>query len=334
MFSGRLPAVAVALAIVSSLACSPSGGYRITPVPADQTLEERVVLREGGIFTDKIAFIDIQGTIEDDIETGLLGPTGENPVALLTEKLERAAHDPRVKAVILRINSPGGTVTASDIMYQEILHFRTTTKKPVIALFLDVAASGAYYAACAADQIVAERTTITGSIGVIMQTVSFAGTLDKIGVKTDAITSGPMKDAGSPLRDMTSRERAYFQAIIDNLYARFIEVVQTRRPAIPTDKLHGIADGRVYTAPQALENGLIDRIGTLRDAFAIAKEKSGLKQANGVMYARPLHWKGSVYAEAPPLVPAKGGLTVNLLNINGPRGWTNTPRFLYLWSLE
>ena len=322
---------ALLLSVAAGLACTPSGGYRITPVPVDQTLEERVVIRESFLPAPKVAIVDIQGLISDEAESGLLRPPGENPASLLTEKLDLAARDPKVKAVVLRINSPGGTVTASDIMYQEILRFRTTTNKPVVAMFLDVAASGAYYAACAADEIVAERTTVTGSIGVIMQTVSLAGALQKLGVKTDAITSGPMKDAGSPLREMTAAERTYFQGIVDNLYQRFVEVVKAGRPKIEAAALPTIADGRVYTAPQAMECGLIDHMGTLRDAFAIAKGRAGVKVANGVLYGRPLSWKGSVYADAPD---DRGGLTVNLLSINGPRGWTSTPRFLYLWTLE
>lgn len=312
--------------------CAPAGGYRITPVPADQTLEEREVVRESAWVPEKIAIIDLDGTLANQAESSLLGGPGENPVSLATEKLELAANDPDVRAVVLRINSPGGTVTASDILYQEIRHFREATHKPVVAMCLDVTASGGYYAACAADEIVAERTSIVGSIGVIMQTVSLEGTLDKLGIKARAIKSGPMKDAGSPLRDMTTAEVAYFQAIIDDLEKRFVDVVHTGRPAIPQDKLATLADGRVYTADQAQELGLIDRVGTLRDAVQAARQRAGIRRAHVILYTRPLGWKGTVYADSS--TAGSRGISLSLLNINGAGAFTNTPRFLYLWSLE
>jgi len=312
--------------------CAPTGGYRITPVPADQTLEERIVIRESPWVAEKIAIIDLDGTLENQAEPSLLGGAGENPVSLAVEKLDAAAHDPDVRAVVLRINSPGGTVTASDILYQEIRHFRESTRKPVVAMCLDVTASGGYYAACAADEIVAERTSIVGSIGVIMQTVSLEGTMEKLGIKSRAIKSGPMKDAGSPFRDMTSTEVAYFQQIIDGLQERFIDVVHTGRPGIPPEKLATLADGRVYTADQALQNGLVDRLGTFRDAVQAARNRAGVARANAILYARPLGWKGTVYADSP--APGNRGLSLSLLNINANGVFTSTPRFLYLWCLE
>ncbi len=312
--------------------CAPTGGYRITPVPADQTLEERVVVRDSPFVAEKIAIIDLDGTLANQAESSLLGGIGENPVSLAAEKLDVAANDPEVKAVVLRINSPGGTVTASDILYQEIRHFREATRKPVVAMCMDVTASGGYYAACAADEIVAERTSIVGSIGVIMQTVSLEGTMEKVGIKAVAIKSGAMKDAGSPLRDMTPAEEAYFQKIVDDLEKRFVEVVHVGRPGIPMEKLATLADGRVYTSDQALEAGLIDRIGTLRDAIGVAKQRAGITRAHAILYSRPLGWKGTVYAESSG--PGSRGVSLSLLNINGTGAFTNTPRFLYLWSLE
>lgn len=320
------------IALLWSEGCAPTGGYKITPVPADQTLEERVVVRESAFVSEKIAIIDLDGVLSNQAESTLLGGEGENPVSLAAEKLDIAANDPDVKAIVLRINSPGGTVTASDILYQEIRHFREATKKPVVAMCMDVTASGGYYAACAADEIVAERTSIVGSIGVIMQTVSLEGTMQKVGITAKAIKSGPMKDAGSPLRDMTPAEEAYFQRIIDDLERRFVDVVHTGRPGIAEAKLATLADGRVYTADQAIEAGLIDRIGTLRDALAVARNRAGVKRAHAILYARPLGWKGTVYADSS--VAGSRGLSLSLININGSGVFTNTPRFLYLWSLE
>jgi protease-4 len=320
----------VCLTVSAGSGCSPSGGIKITPVPADKTLRMETVVQESGWVSEKIAIIDIEGILEN-AERGGFFDEGENPVAITVEKLDAAARMSSVKAVILRINSPGGMVTASDILYQEVRRFREKTGKPVIAMLMDVAASGGYYVACGADEIIAQRTTVTGSIGVIMQMFSLEGALKKIGVKTDAITSGAMKDAGSPLREMTPEEREIFSGIIDDLYKRFLEVVRAGRPNLTEDKLVSIADGRIYTAEQALENGLIDRIGTLWDAIEAAKAKAGLKRANTVVFRRPLSWRPNVYAQAPG--GPSGGLVVNFFNLNLEKLFTRHPVFLYLWVL-
>jgi protease-4 len=131
----------------------------------------------------------------------------ENKVSLFEQELERAAKDPAVKAVVLRVNSPGGTVTASDIMYESVLRFKRETKKPVVAALQDVAASGAYYIACGSDKIVAHPASVVGSIGVIFSTFTFEGTLANIGAKSEAIKSGPLKDMGSPFRSLDPRAR-------------------------------------------------------------------------------------------------------------------------------
>ena len=149
----------------------------------------------------------------------------------------RPPADKDVRAVVLRINSPGGGVTATDLMYGEVLRFRAQTGKPVIAAMLDVAASGGYYLACAADTIYAQPTTVTGSIGVIMMAPEFAGTMQKIGVRVNVIKSGEMKDMGSPFREMNEQDRAVLQGLIDGMYARFLDVVAecAQRRSSPSD---------------------------------------------------------------------------------------------------
>ena len=312
------------------IGCSPVGGVKITTVPVDQTLEERVVYRDPGWVSDRIAIIDISGVLLNAYEQGLFSE-GEHPVSFTVEKLHAAESDNRVKAVVLRINSPGGSVTASDVLYEEIKRFKEKTRKPVIAHFQDVGASGAYYLACAADEITAERTTVTGSIGVIMQMVDFTGTLGKLGIETDAIKSGPFKDAGSPLRKMQPEERKVFQGLVDGFYRRFVEVVGEGRPKLTPEKILTLADGRVYTAEQALEAGLVDQITTMEGAIAAAKKRAGLSAALGVVYHRPLAWKSTIYAESPG--PA-GAPTVNLVNINLPNPWTRYPKFMYIWVVD
>ena len=308
--------------------CAPMG-YKITPVPVDKSLEEKVLIDEKGWSPAKIVLIDVDGIIMNNRKPSLFGE-GEHPVSLFTEKLDKAGEDKSVKGMIIRINSPGGSVTASDIMYNELMQFkaRTNGKVPVVAVMMDVAASGGYYIACATDEIVAHPTTVTGSIGVIMQMVRITGTLDKIGVETEAIKSGKMKDAGSPFRELKPEERELFQKLVMEFYDRFVMVVAKGRPGMGEAKVREVADGRVYSAQQALELGFIDRIGTLRDTLACVKEKIGAERVRVVTYQRPFGWKPNIYAEQ-PANPAQ----INLFNLEVGAEWlTPQPQFMYLWA--
>ncbi len=302
-------------------------GILLTPVSLDQRLTETVVQRDSSFARDKIALLDVSGLLMNAESWELFG-SGENPVSLLLEQLDRAAADRQVKAVILRINSPGGSVTASELMHREITAFRQRTGKPVIAVFMDVAASGGYYIACACDEIVAHESTVTGSIGVIMQMFNVAGTMQKLGIQADAITSGEFKDAGSPLRLMKPNERELFQAMVNDMYARFVKVVDEGRPALDAAKVRALADGRVYTASQALELGLVDRIGSLRETLGRTKQRIGAESVKVVTYHRPLDYRPNYYARTPA---QPGG--VHVINVNLPEWLTGgTPRFMYLWS--
>ena len=325
-----LPAV-VCGCILPSLAtgCAPTS-FIITPVSAKQELVEQVVKRDSFWASKKIAVIDVDGLITDARSSSLMGAVGENPVAAFAEKLDQAAEDKQVRALVVRINSPGGGVTASDLMYTELRSFRERTGKPVIAAMLDVAASGGYYLACAADRIYAHPTTVTGSIGVIMIAPEFSGTMLKLGVQVNTIKSGEMKDAGSMFRAMSDRDRAEFQGLVDRMYARFLAVVAAGRPGIPPERLRELADGRVYLGPEAKENGLVDEVGTLHDAIQAAKQAAGLgtQPIKVVQYSRPFVRRPNVYAEGdqPPG-------QVNLINVALP-DWLNhpSPQFLYLWA--
>jgi protease-4 len=248
-------------------------------------------------------------------------------VSLLLEQLDIAREDPRVKGVILRINSPGGTVVASELMRDEILHFRKSGK-PVVAVLMDVAASGGYYIACACDEIVAQPSTVTGSIGVLMQTVDVSGTMNLIGVKSDAITSGPNKDAGSPLRAMKPEERQLFQTIVNEMHDRFVRVVDEGRANLDEQQVRALADGRIYTARQALEAGLIDRVAGMREAVAVAKQRAGVKRVRLVTYHRPFDYRANYYSKAPAFPP--GDTNLLKLETNALLEQT-TPRFYYLW---
>ena len=318
---------AIALPILTG--CMPTGSFKISAMPADQTVRERIVYDAPGFVSNRVAVIEVSGILLNAHTPGLISE-GENPVSYAVEKLQAAENDPRVKAVVLRINSPGGSVTASDTLYQEVLAFKGRCNKPVIAYFQDVAASGAYYTACACDEIIAQRTSVTGSIGVVMQMADLSGLMAKIGVSADAIISGPFKDAGSPFRQMRPDERKLFQGIVNGFYNQFVDVVASGRPKLTRSQILTLADGRVYTAQQALEAGLIDRIATFQEAIETAKNKAGIKAANVVMYHRPLSWTPNIYASTPTGTPQN----INLFNFELPQSWTSRPQFMYIWQIE
>ena len=300
--------------------------FVIDLAPVDDELTETVVLRDtgAGASAPKVALVDVTGLIVDARRFEF--PTrGENPVARFSEALKKAEADHRVKALVVRINSPGGGVTASDVLYRELQEFKATTHKPVVVLMSGVAASGGYYLACAGDEIIANPTTITGSIGVIIQTFNFSEGMRKIGIKADAITSGPNKAMGSPFESMPPEHRALLQGLVDEFYDNFLAVVIENRSGLSEEDLKWITDGRVISGRRAAEVGVVDRLGDLRDAFGAAKKRAGVEAAQLVKYHRPLEHVGSAYARAAP------GAEVNFLQLNlaGP---VDQPGFYYLWD--
>jgi protease IV len=307
--------------------------FVVDTMPGDEKLTEATVdLGDGDRewAEAKIALLDVTGLIIDAHRPGLISP-GENPLGRFTESLRMAARDSDVRAVIIRINSPGGTVTASDAMHREIVHFKETTRKPVVISMADVAASGGYYVACAGDEIIAHPTTITGSIGVIIQTFNFAAGMGRIGIRADAITSGPNKAMGSPFEPMPPEHRELLQGLVDEFYAGFKAIVVASRPRVGADAdvLHWVTDGRVVTGRQAAEVGLIDGLGDLRDAFAAAKRRANLPTAKLVKYHRPIEHVGSAYASAPPFT----GTQVNFMQLNiDAAAMQQQPGFWYLWD--
>ena len=327
------PRIAILLLSGSLSACGPLM-FAVGVTPGDQRLRTTTVERCGRALADRVALIDVSGMIYNARRPALLR-AGENPVGLLHEKLEMARRDGRVKAVILRLNTPGGTVTASDAMYRQVARFRERTGKPVVALMMDVAASGGYYLACASDRMVAYPTSITGSIGVLMQTISVKPALSSLGVQTDAITTGPNKDAGSPLSTLTPAQRRVLQALVDDFYARFIAVVRRARPEIDEARFAELTDGRVLSGEQAAQAGLVDAVGDLYDAVATARDLAGVGEADLVMYHRPLGYVGSPYASTGVAEPAAAGrmTQINLAQLNLDTSLVDAPvGFYYLWT--
>jgi protease-4 len=219
------------------------------------------------------------------------------------------------------------------MMYEELRNFRAETGKPVVAAMLDVAASGGYYLACACDQIWAQPSTITGSIGVIMMTPNVTDTLSMIGARMITFTSGPMKDAGSPFRPMKPEEKAHFQHLIDTMYADFLAIVDQGRPKLSEQQIRPLADGRVYLGRDAFKAGLVDQIGSLDDAITAAQQLAGLSDEKiiVVQYARPIAYRPNIYAQ--PATPMTAPTSGNLSSIPWPF-WLehSTPSFLYLWA--
>ncbi len=273
----------------------------------------------------KVLLIEISGMISSQEKEGFRSTP--SMIASVKEQLTRAAKDESIKAVVLRINTPGGTVTASDIIYHELKTFKANRKIPIVASIMDLGTSGGYYIAAAADWVLAHPSSVTGSIGVIMLTVNAKGLLEKIGVEATAVTSGPRKDMGSPFRTMTIEERAIFQGLIDSFYQRFLTIVQEGRSNLQVEQIKRLADGRIYTGEQAKEAGLVDQIGYLEDAVEVAKKQAGLTEARVVTYQRPGEYSNNVYSKlvAPGALAGLGDFDLSTFVRGG------TPQFMYLW---
>lgn len=219
--------------------------------------KEEIVFHGSG---EKIAVVEIKGVILDSEE--------------IVRQLKKFHEDRSIQAILLRIDSPGGGVAASQEIYEEVRKIRETGKIVVVSMS-SLAASGGYYVACGANKIVANKGTLTGSIGVISQFMQFDSLMGKIGITMNTIKSGKMKDAGNPFRKMTADDKEYFQSLMDDVHKQFIGVVEDER-GIEHDTLVKYADGRVFTGEQALELGLVDTLGTFEDAVGIAAELAGI----------------------------------------------------------
>jgi len=280
-----------------------------------------------GSGSARIVLLDIDGEISSESRDSAFGlQLRESTVSRVDAALQKASEDDRVVALILRVNSPGGTVTASDILYDQIRRFRRRTDVPVTAVILDVGASGAYYTALAADEIVANPTSIVGSIGVVLQSVSVSGLMQKIGVRNQSVATGDMKQLGSPLNEMTAEERAVLQSVVDDMYDRFLALVHEHRPNLTEEADRQLRDGRIFSAEQALAGGLIDRIEYLDDSIERVKRNTGVEEATVVLYRQPNEHVRGVYSHA-----AVGPPQVNLFNLDSAL-LPKTPRLLYLWT--
>ncbi|WP_395750070.1 signal peptide peptidase SppA [Prosthecobacter sp.] len=243
-------------------------------------LHEVVVENPAKSSADKIVHIDLEGVISSMSVSGIFAEAmpGVEPIK---QALEQAVNDKNVKAIVLRVNSPGGEVTASDIIYNAVK--KAAKVKPVVVYMDAMAASGGYYVACGATKIVASETTLTASIGVIIETMNYSELFGKVGLSMTAFTSGAFKDSLSGARPMREDEKAYVQNLVTQMYDRFLGIVSESR-GVPKEQLKNVADGRVVTGREALNAKLVDQIGYVEDAYALARTLGKSADAGVVKY--------------------------------------------------
>lgn len=276
----------------------------------------------------KVALLDVDGLIVNRNLSGM-GSMGENPVALFREKLDSVAADSTIKAVVLRINSPGGGVTASDIMGRDLQEFKSQRSIPVVASILDVGAGGAYYLATYSDAIVAHPTSIVGGVGVILNVYNLEDTLGQFNILPVPIKAGNLIDLGSPERAMPKNERAVLESIANAYHQRFIDRVKASRPALAANE--ETFDGRVFTGDEALRKALIDKVGYLDDALLLAKQMSGLTADSSVIMLRRDNDRAHTQFDVTPNIPVQASIVP--LKVPG-LDRSSLPTFLYLWQAD
>ncbi len=334
-------------------------GKMVTVSRSDNTaspIQSVVIDGRPGNASGRIAIVDVDGLIVNRNFSGL-NSMGENPVALFREKMRRIECDGSISAVVLRINTPGGGVTATDILAHDVTRLKQCRDIPVIACLMTTGCGGGYYLATHADQIVAHPTSVVGGIGVILNSYNMEDTLGQYNIVPVPVKSGDKIDLGSPQRTMKVTERAILQAMADQFHDRFIEQVQRSRgtklrvnqPLLAlglSDQLHDtgasgdepsssseaddLLDGRVWTGLQAVEQGLVDRTGYLDDAIDIAGRLAGLPADAPVVLLRRDNDRALSEFDVTPNSPMSSLLPISIPGLDRAK----MPTFLYLWQPE
>lgn len=261
---------------------------------------------------NKIAVINIEGVIDFEAEQ------------FVQEQIDTALDDKNIKGLILKIQSPGGSVWASDNIHHYITTYKQQSNKPIICFMDGLAASGGYYAAVACDKIIASPTTVTGSIGVIMGHMDISKLLEeKLGIKPTTIKSGEKKDWPSMYREISIEEKAYLMnKLVEPAYSRFVQIVVDGRKNLSNDEVTALADGSIYFAQEALQKGLIDDIGYFEAAVAATIKEAGIENARVVEYSTPFSFSELV-----------GSQSKSVLNISKKQVVEmTTPELMYLWT--
>ncbi|MDX1347982.1 MAG: signal peptide peptidase SppA [Thiomicrorhabdus chilensis] len=280
----------------------------------DKPFKEQVVAETDGAQA-KVLLVEVKGTISDQPDKGLLGKAPSLLDSVLMQ-LKKAEDDEDIKTVLLKINTPGGGVTASDILYHELLAFKERTGKKLYVQMMDVAASGGYYIAMAADHVQAHPTSVTGSVGVISMTPDISGTMEKIGVGVNIYKTGESKDMGSPFRAASERDKALFQNLVEEMAQRFYGVVQKNRK-LTDQQMDEVKSARIYTGEAAKHAGLVDSLGYLSSATQAACELSGESKCNVVTYRYQKNPNASLYSpnvSVAPQAPSMNLLEAPILN--------------------
>ncbi len=280
-----------------------------------------------GDASRRVAVIDVDGLILNQNVEGLYD-SGENPVSGFREKLEAAAADASVAAVVLRIHSPGGGVTACDILAHELDRFKAATGKPVVACLMDVATSGAYYLALGADRIVAHPTTLTGGVGAIFNHVNLQDAMAQLNVTVDPVKAGPLIDMGTVTKPLDDDARALLDEMAESFHQRFLARIAERRPAVGEENLKTLADGRVIDGSKALAMNVVDQLGYLPDAIGEARRLAGAPGAAAILYHRQAAPARSLYAIAPKPPRVSDALPFSYPGLDRSK----LPAFLYLWQ--
>ena len=276
----------------------------------------------------KVLIIPIRGIISDSTKKGVLYDM-PSMVQEIVSQLRIAEKDEEIRAVLLKIDSPGGSTTASDILYHEIMAFKKRTGAKVVAAMMDIAASGGYYVSLPSDFIIAHPTSITGSIGVIFVRPAVTDLMGKIGLDIEVIKSGQNKDMGSPFRQSTEEEQKIFQDLINELGGRFINLVAKHRK-IDQNILSDISTARVYLAREALQLGLVDKIGYLNDAVMQAKKLAGLNEdCKVIVYRRTRYPNDNIYNTSTTKFGSQGLSLIDLGILDSITSLSTG--FYYLW---
>jgi len=280
-----------------------------------------------GSGTDKILLIPVNGLISDRPKKGLIH-TSASLVEQIVSQINKAEKDKHIKAVLFKINSPGGTITASDLLYHEISLFKERTGTKITVSMMDVATSGAYYISLPADLIMAHPTTVTGSVGVIYLQPKVGGLMDKIGLGVDVKKYGKNKDMGSPFRDSSEEEQKLMQKAVNDFGERFIRLVQKHRKP-ERQALSEISTARVFLAEEALKLGLVDKIGYLSDAVKESKMLAGISKDARVVVYRCNEFPEDNYYNTAGI--ASEDLNISVINIELPESLSLKTGFYYLW---
>jgi len=304
----------------NSLGCA-----TITLGPSLGELEEVVVEGRG---PGKILLVDFDGIINNQKNRNITGNTiSLGMVEKIRSILEKAKKDKKIQALLIKINSPGGTVTASDIIFHLLKDYKENNKVKIYVQVMDLAASGGYYVALAGDEIIAHPTSLVGSIGVIALKVNLKDLMTKIGVDWEIVKSGDKKDFMSPFRSFTKEERDLFQNTIDKYHQRFVATITQNRSELEMTQVELLADGRIFDAEQAKRLNLIDHIGYLTDTIKRIKLDMNNLNLKLVTYHRGNKYQGNIYSQF------QKPTTFNMINFDlGLNPNSLSPYFLYFWS--